>query len=77
MQENELKELFTEEEYNEFLLFMIDRNHFWLGKEKNYCQVMYVQEFLVFKYGENIPPEIMEKCMNKYPQILGLVPENI
>lgn len=73
----DLKELFTKEIYDEFLLFMVERNYFWLGKEENYCQVMYIQEFLIFKYGENISPEIMENCMNKYPQILGLVSENI
>lgn len=79
MFESELKQLFTRKEYNSFLEFMISHDYLWLGKEKNYCLVMYIQEFLysAFKGLDNRLAEIIETCVEKYPQVLGLCRENI
>jgi hypothetical protein len=79
MLKEELRKLFTEDEFNQFLLFIIENKYFWLGKESDYCLVMFIQEFIgsSIKGQEKRLEEIIQICGTNYPQILGLVQENI
>lgn len=69
MSETELKELFTPEEYELFLEFMIKNNYFW---SKDSCYVEFVQAFLTNMEDDERKDEIIYTCIKKYPKILGL-----
>lgn len=69
MSEIELKELFTPEEYELLLEFMILHDYLW---SKNICYTEYIQEFLTTLDDNERKEEIIYLCIQKYPQILGL-----
>jgi hypothetical protein len=69
MTEEQLRELFTPEEFNNFCEFMIEMNYFW---SKNTCYTEYVQEFLTRIEDEERTNEILYSCIKNYPHILGI-----
>lgn len=68
MTELELRELFTPEEYERFLEFMIENNYFW---SKDSCYVESVQDFLSVMEDNERKEEIICTCITKFPKILG------
>ncbi len=73
MSESELKLLFTPEEYDKFLGFLLEHNYFW---QDNFCYVEFVQEFMMELEDDDRKDEIIYQCIQKYPQILGIVSES-
>lgn len=68
---SELKELFTLEEFELLVEYMIEKNYLW---EKDSCHVWYVQEFLTILEDNERKNEIISICIQNYPQILGFAP---
>ena len=72
MEENVLKNLLNCEEFLEFEEFLNSRNYSWI---KTFCPVEYIQEFIsTMNADRNI--EIMNICIELYPQIIGFFKEN-
>jgi hypothetical protein len=72
MTEEQLKQLFTLEEFNKFCEFMIEMDHSW---SRNSCYTEYIQEYLTRMEDNERKEEIIYSCIRNYPHILGIESE--
>jgi hypothetical protein len=74
MFEDQIKSLFSSEEYASFLKYMEKEHYFW---EKNkFCHSGYILGFISQMEDDSRRNNIIEICTNSYPQIVGLAPGN-
>ncbi len=72
MTEEQLKELFTPEEYNQFCEFMIGMDYSW---SNDFCYIEHIQEFLTILPDDTRKEDIIYSCIKNYPHVLGLEAE--
>jgi hypothetical protein len=73
MFEEQIKSLFSSEEYASFLKYMEKEHYFW---EKNYVHSGYILGFISQMEDDSRKENIIKTCVNSYPQIVGLAPGN-
>ena len=77
MFEFELDKLFNEKEIEEFYSLLYSKHIVdFLSKEK-YWYSEYIQEFISIMEDNERKQEILEICVNQFPQIIGYSKENI